>query len=57
MKLLYGHVKNHVTHLLAQPFDLYLVQTIAAEQYCGIVATIQIASRHRLLGDGRRVNS
>jgi len=45
-------VSNHVTHLRAQPFDLYLVQTTAAEQHCGIVAIIQIISKHRPLQDG-----
>jgi len=44
---------NHVTRVRAQPFDLYLVQTTAAEQHRGIVAIIQIISRHRLLGDGQ----
>jgi len=43
---------NLVTHLRAELFDLYLVQTTAAEQHCGTVAIIQILSMHRPLGDG-----
>jgi len=52
MQLLYGLVKSRDTPLRAQPFDLYLLQTTAAEQHCGIVAIIQIISRQKRLGDG-----